>query len=249
MRLIMHLGHLGRLALGAVLGLGACTYPEKELVAQGPPFACYNKPLPSTAAERVTIAGTLQDPFDGKKLTGTAVEVFLVGTAVPIFTATSDGNGAFSHDQGTGGAPRDAYLRAAPNGYLPTYFYPAVPISGNITATLQLLTAMDVATIGAVAGITVDTTKANFLVSVIDCNGDAIAGATISTNPPGKVTYFANATPSPVAVATDAMTGSALVSSVAVSNTTINATVSGMTLRSHNLDGVAGAIMQTEIQP
>jgi hypothetical protein len=45
------------------------------------------------------------------------------------------------------------------------------------------------------------------------------------------------------------MTGSALVANVAPSNTTIQATVGGMTLRSHNLDGVAGAIMQTEIQP
>jgi hypothetical protein len=108
---------------------------------------------------------------------------------------------------------------------------------------------MDVQTIGNVGQVTIDTQQANFLVTVTDCNGMPLAGATISTVPAGTVRYFAAASPSPTAVATDAMTGSALVANVAPSNTTIQATVGGMTLRSHNLDGVAGAIMQTEIQP
>jgi len=63
------------------------------------------------------------------------------------------------------------------------------------------------------------------------------------------VRYFVNSAPSPTSIATDSMTGAALVANVPVSNTTITATVNGMTLRNQVLDGVAGVLMQTEVRP
>ncbi len=236
------------MAVVALAAATACSIPEKQLTVNDP-FGCLGDPLPTTAATRVTIAGTLADPFNGTVVGNAAVEVFLVGTPSPIVTTTSDAGGKFSQDQGTGGAPRNAFLRVSPNGYLPTYYYPAVPITRDVQTEIQLLTAAGLGTIAMVSGVTLDPSKANFLVTVTDCNGRPLAGATVTTNPAGTVRYFAEATPSPTAVATDAMTGSALVANVPISNTTVSAMVSGMTLRSHTLDSVAGAIMQTEIQP
>jgi hypothetical protein len=71
----------------------------------------------------------------------------------------------------------------------------------------------------------------------------------VSSNPPGDVRYIANSVPSKAAVATDSTTGSALILNVPPGNTTISAFVGGMALRSHSLDGVAGAVMQTDVQP
>jgi hypothetical protein len=241
----------GPLITVAVLlaSLAACSIPEKQLAATGPPYACLGQPLPTTASAKLTIGGLVLDPFTGDMIPNAAVEGFLVGTTAPIFTTQSDGNGAFSQDQGTGGVPRNAYLKVSPNGYLPTYYYPAVPIAQDLQIDIQMLTSTDVMTIGSVGGVAIDPTKGNFLVVVVDCNGMPISGATVTTVPAGTVRYFVNFTPSATAVATDEKTGAALVANVPLSNTTINATVGGMTLRSHNFDAVAGAIMLTEIQP
>jgi hypothetical protein len=235
----------------AIAGLTACSVPEKHLVdGSGDPFGCLGAALPSMAQNPITIDGSLIDPFIPLAVAGASVEGFLVGTTASIFTVTSDANGEFSRKQGSGGVPRSVFLRASPNGYLPSYFFPAVPVSDHTIAAIQMLTAMELATIASVAETgDLDPAKANLFVSVIDCNGNAVAGATVATTPPGTVRYFANKFPSPTSIATDAITGSAVIANIPISHTTISATVNGMTLRSSAFDGVAGALMQAEIQP
>lgn len=238
-------------ALVLALVIAGCSFPEKELVAAdapGAPFACLGMPLPSTADMQVTISGTVADPFTGSILPGAAIEGFIVGVPTPIFTSTSDATGAFTHDQGTGNVPRNAYLKATLNGYIDTYLYPGVPIVHDYSASVQLLTQSDVMTLAQVSMVTIDPMKGNLLVAVVDCNGMPLSGATITTTPAGTVRYFVDGTPNTMAVATD-MSGIAFVANVTAGNTTLAATVSGMTLRSHNFDVVAGAFLQTDIQP
>jgi hypothetical protein len=232
--------------------LAACSIPEKQLIGgSGEPFGCLGAALPTTTArEPVKIEGTLEDPFQSLRISGAAAEGFLVGTASSIFTATSDANGVFSRQQGFGGVPRNVFLRASPNGFLPSYFYPAVPVASDVSVAIQVLNAEELATIAMMAGVVpLEPDKTNLFVSVIDCNGNAVEGATVATVPAGTVRYFADKTPSQTSIATDAITGSALIANIPISNTTVSATVNGMTLRSHKIDGVAGALMQTEIQP
>lgn len=240
------------LVAGAAIAMStACSIPEKRLIGvSDDPFGCLGGPLPTTAKNPVTIAGTLVDPFNGRPVGNATVEGFLVGTTSSIFTTTSDAQGGFSREQGLGGVPRSAFVRGTANGYVASYFYPAVPIADDVDLKIQMLTATDLATIAMVAGVgQLDPTRTNLFVSVVDCNGVPVAGATVATTPPGTVRYFANATPSPTSIATDATTGSALIANIPISNTIISATVNGMTLRSHPFDGVAGALMQTDIQP
>jgi hypothetical protein len=247
------MGRLGGAALALAGALAACSIPEKTLVDGGPtggPFDCLGKPLPTTAPAKITISGSLFAPFAGIAVPSAIVQGFLVGIAQPIFMVTSNDAGAFTRDQGTGGAPRDTYLRSAPNGYLPTYLYPGVPVAGDVVIPFQMFTSMDAMTIASVAGLPpIDPGKVTFLVTVEDCHGNLVSGATVTTNPPGMVRYFVNTTPSATAIATDASTGTAIIANVDVSNTTVSATVAGMTLRSHNIDGVAGAIIETTVQP
>jgi hypothetical protein len=108
---------------------------------------------------------------------------------------------------------------------------------------------MNLSTIAGIAGVAVDPTKATFLIGVVDCNGDPVSGAVITTNPKGTTLYIANGMPSTSAVATDAVTGSAIVANVDVSNTLFGATVGDKTLRSHSFDSVPGVMSQTEIRP
>jgi len=252
----MHSVPVTTLVTAAVLAsLTACSIPEKHITDAterpvGEPFGCLGDPPASTAKDPLTIAGTLIDSFHTQPLAGAAVEGFVAVSTTPFFTTTSDSTGRFSHSQGVGGVPLAAYVRASSNGYLQSYFYPATAIADDVDLTIQMLSAMDLATIVRIAGIeSLEPGKVNMIVSVVDCNGNPVAGATVTTTPAGTVRYFANTAPSPTSIATDAKTGAALVANIPASNTTISATVSGMTLRNQVLDGVAGVLMQTEIRP
>jgi len=231
---------------------GGCSIPEKQLIdatVEVPPYSCLGQPLPTTAREQITISGALKHPSSGTNIANAVIEAFLVNEPQKVlFSMTTNADGKFTRAQGTGGAPRDLFLRTAPNGYLSAYYYPAVPLSRDLTTDIQLLVSEEVAQIAGFVGVEHDPTKVVYVVTVVDCNGVPVSGATVTANPPGDVRYLANTTPSEDAIATDA-TGSAFIFNVPPGNTTINANAAGMTLRSHSLNGFAGAIMQTDIQP
>jgi hypothetical protein len=235
-------------ALLAVIAVGACTFPDKVL-EQSTPYGCLGQPLPTTAPARVTIAGIVEDRYQGVPIPNAALQAFLTGSTVPVFTVQTDATGKFSMGQGTGGTPVDAYLHATANGFLESYLYPAVPVAESSTMLdVQTFTATELGTLAMLAGETLDPTKAQILVIVVDCNDMPVEGAVVATQPAGDVKYLVSSRPSPTAIATDA-SGAAFVFNVPPSATTINATVSGMMLRSHVLEGLAGALTQTEIQP
>ena len=239
-----------RASLVLALFCSACSIPEKHLDdAQGSAFACLNQPLPTTANLKIAISGMASDPFTGDTLDTASVQGFLVGVSSAIFTTSTGAQGAFTHDQGTGGFPRDAFLRVSENGYLDSYFYPAAPLTHDYYAQIQALSSSDFTSIGTVAGVTLNPALAQILVVVKDCNGMPIPGATVSSQPEGTIRYFINGTPTATATSTDARTGVALIANTPVSNTQISSLVSGMVLRSHTIDTVAGTVMQVEIQP
>lgn len=234
-----------------VVALAACSIPEKHLVdGAGAPFACLGQPPPSTADVKITIAGHVSDPFTGDPVSNGAVEGYLTGTPTPVFTVMTDATGAFSRDQGTGGVPVDGYLKLTANGFVDGYFYPGEPIAHDLTEDrLTLLTTTDMQAVGGIGGVQIDLNMAQVIISVIDCNGNPVPGATVSTTAGGTVRYFENARPSMTAIATDAMTGSALVANVPPTNTRVDAMVEGMMLRSHLIDARQNALTQAEIQP
>jgi hypothetical protein len=182
-------------------------------------------------------------------LPNASVQGFLASDpTTPLFTTTADATGAFSQDQATEGLPRDAFLKASANGYLDSYYYPAVPLVHDLTVKMELFKAANLATFEQIAGVTYDSTTSTLLVIVTDCNEDPVMGATVTTAPGGTVVYFGDGKPSPGTTTTDS-TGIALIPNLTSGNTTINATVSNMTLRSHDFDTVAGSLSVTEIQP
>jgi hypothetical protein len=71
----------------------------------------------------------------------------------------------------------------------------------------------------------------------------------VSSDPPGTVVYIDASVPSRSAVATDSITGSAMIANIPVSHTTIHAMFNGKAFLDNTFDGVKGALMQAEIQP
>ncbi len=230
------------------LAASACSFPTKTLEMETP-FGCLNQPLPTTAPARVTISGSVVDPYQGIPIASATLQGFLTSAPqTPLFTIQTDSNGMFSQGQGTGGVPTDAFLHITANGSLDTVEFPAVPVADNITIDAQMFTSTELGTLAMVAGVTADPTKALIIVSVVDCNDAPLVGATVTTTPAGETRYLVNRQPSASAVATDP-TGVAFIYNLPPSTTQINAMVNGMTLRSHSVLAQAGLVTQTEIQP
>lgn len=236
-----------RAAFVVVAALAGCSFPDKVL-EQSTPYGCSGEPLPTTAPARVTISGVVEDRYQGVPVPAATLQAFLTGTTVPIFTVQTDANGNFSQGQGTGGTPVDAYMHTSASGFLDTYLYPPVPVADSVTLDVQMFTATELGTLAMVAGVTLDPTQAQLLIVAVDCNEMPVEGAVVTTTPGGTVRYLVNSRPSAAATATDA-SGAAFSFNVPLSSVKIDATVSGMTLRSHTLDAVTGALTQTEIQP
>jgi hypothetical protein len=242
-------------AVAALACVSACSIPEKQLIdaapaAKGPPFACFGQLPPTTANPQITITGNLIKAFSQETVPTAPIEVHANNPDALITTIMTNSDGAFTYSQATARMPQDLFLRTAPPGFLETRYYPAAPIVRDLKTDVQVLTTMDLATLAAVAGISIDTTKATFVVTVSDCNGDPVAGAMIATQPVARnMLYLANGRPSTTAVATDSFTGTAFAANVDISSTTITATVGTMTLHRSPIAGAPGVIVQAEIQP
>ena len=241
------------LAMGLALGGSACSIPEKQYNA---PFACYNAALPSPP-ETVTIRGSVKDPINGRlRVPSATVEVLQVPSLPFVPAFTTDADGAFSLTHGTGTARRDLYFHVTANGYLDSYFFPALPLVGDIDATILLFTSEGVGQLATAlqqmgVAATPDPAKALLIVSVIDCNGGPVGAAKVKTSSlEGTMVYLdTGVTPNVSATQTDPTTGSALILNASPTSLTVDATVTEMPLRTHSFTAFAGAMTQTEIQP
>lgn len=233
--------------------LGACSYPQKELTdGAGAPFGCLNAPTPTKADNPSVMSGMVVDAMPGTPLANAAVAGQFVGGTTSIFTAHTNAMGRFSQSQNTGGVPLDLFFAISANGYITTYYYPPYMLTHDIDYSVlgptQLFTMDARNNLQAASQLTFDPTKGQMIVTVNDCNGRPVPGATISTSPAGTIRYFAGVVPSTTATATDQL-AVVLVANLPPGNVALSATVNGMNLKSHNVQIVADAIVQTAIQP
>ena len=211
-------------------------------------FECLGQPLPTTAPASITVSGTTKsNVLMPMALAGVEVIVSRTGTDT-LGVDTSSAPGRFSISVATGGTPVDGQLQLKKSGYLPTYAYPSRPMAANDSTNVLMLTSSELTGLSVAAGITLQAGKGLIGVIVEDCSGNTLAGATISSNPPGTVRYNAGGLPSQTANAT-AADGVAYIANVTAGNVTIMATASGHTLRQHVVNARADAITLTSIQP
>lgn len=228
---------------------------------------CLGAALPDTAPDPLTITGTVYNPgipgiTNDTLIVGADVESFLRGTETsPIATTTSTTGGAFVLSASNGSmTPVNAYVRATSSGYWSTYLYPPTPVFENQTGVQVVMTTNTQAgLLENLTGVTIDPAKGWVSVLVLDCNGDPIEGATVTSSPAaGDIAYQdASGVPSTSATATSS-SGVALLFNVPVGDVELDASVGGMTLRANTVQvhatnaGMSGqphAITTTAIVP
>jgi hypothetical protein len=177
------------------------------------------------------------------------VYAFRTGDTTHIAGDTTDTAGNYSLGITTGGTPVNGYLTVSDsNHHITTSAYPAVPLVGDITENVLMVSTTEFGILAASAGITPVAGDGFIGVVVRNCQGTPIAGAQVSSSPGGEVRYNAAGVPSSTASAT-ADDGVAYIANVAAGNVTVMATASGHTLRQHVVNAKADAITLTEIQP
>lgn len=211
-------------------------------------FACLNDSLPTTAPASITVSGQTEgNVLAPSALSGVEVIVSRTGTDT-LGVDTSSAPGRFSIPIATGGTPVNGNLQLKKSGYLPTYAYPARPMAANDSINVLMVTSGEFTALAAAAGITPQAGKGFIGLVVADCQGNTLAGATVSTSPAGTLRYNVGGLPSAAATST-ADDGVAYIVNVTAGNVTIMATAGGHTLRQHVVNARADAITLTQIQP
>jgi hypothetical protein len=213
-------------------------------------FDCLGDPLPTTAANPITVSGQVQaGAFSPGPLDAALVTAFATGTAESLAVDTSDAGGAYSLTVATGGVPLNGYVRVQKGGYITTYGYPAVPLVASAIQNVLVPTSGEIDVLEFATDVTQGAGNGFIGVVVVDCAGDPIQGATVATTPAGTVRYNNSAsTPSPSATST-AADGVAYVFNVAAGNVLVSATGGGHVLRAHTVNARADAVTLTEVKP
>ena len=226
------------------LAASACSIPAK--VAE-PDLACRDQILPTEAASKVTVRGTVMTLVDDMPIVGAMIRG-RAGSQNLMPVMSYDG-GEFYYTYDTNKVPRVGYMDTTFAGYLDTRLYPPVPVATDIDVAVKMLTAADAAALATAGGLTFDATKGTALVEVVDCNGSPLVGGTVSTSPRGpEVRYFADGEPSTTATTTDA-SGRAMIANINAGATTITGSWQGTSVRGHDVVVVANTIVVTSLQP
>jgi hypothetical protein len=213
-------------------------------------FACLGDPLPTMADPMIDLAGDVTG-FDGamsSMVQGTKIELFK--NNVLALTTTSGAMGKFAFvDVPTNNMPVDGYLHATDPKYLDTYVYPPYPITKDTPNARILLVSPSTLDLLPVLGLpTQDPQKAFIGVLVVDCDGNAVQGATVTTNPAGTVKYGMGQLPSNTATSTG-VDGLAYVFNVPAGSVEVDAVAGPNDLRQHSIDARAGVITTTIVAP
>lgn len=213
-------------------------------------YTCLGQPLPTSAADPVVVSGVIQgNVLSPSPLAGATLDAFRTGNPTSLATTISAANGSYTLMIATGGMPLDGYVRVTRTSYIDTYAYPPAPVAANSTQSLYLITSSEFTLLSIAALVTQASGNGFVAVAVTDCNGTAVAGATVSTTPGGTVRYSSSGgVPSASATATSA-DGVAYVFNVAAGDVVVRANSGSMTLRQHTVNARANAVTITVVAP
>jgi hypothetical protein len=222
-------------------------------------FGCLGAALPGTAPDPLTLSGTASTVnllFQASKAPGAVIQAYKGATATGA-AATADANGAFSISIASGGMPVAAYLKGTLAGNEDFYLFPPAPVSTPLqNAPVGFLSASTLATVRNLAfnnsPPTVDaTTVGTLILYIVDCNGAAVAGATVTATENGapvgtKTLYFDNLNFN--ATQTTAK-GLVVIFDVPPGTLTINSKVGTMDLRTNVVTVHAASVHAAQISP
>ena len=213
-------------------------------------FACLGQALPTTAPDTITVAGVSQTVGLGGSTPEPSVNVEVLDPdGVQIATTVTGADGAYSTPISTSGVPVDGYIHGTKAGFIDTYVYPPAPLAADIdNGTVLIITSSTFALVQSFESVTQDAGNGFIGVVVSDCDNKPVAGATVTTDPPGVVRYNVAGIPNNTATTTD-VDGVAYVFNVPAGDVTVDADAGGQSLREHVINARADVVSTTVVAP
>lgn len=162
--------------------------------AEPTPYGCIGHAYPTTAPASIVVGGHANEISTNGQTPLGAVALTVSDTAdAQLGSTTSDAAtdvGAYEFTLDTGGAPIDGYLKGTHNGYKDTYVYPPSPLANDQGAVPVLMVSTTVYPfLPVLAGATQDASHGFVGVIVVDCLGQPVAGASVTSPDAGAVRY------------------------------------------------------------
>ena len=211
-------------------------------------------PAPATIA----ISGTVtQQTLGGPQaVNAAAVGAFANSDKMTaVTTATSDAQGNYTLTVTTNGVALDGFLKVTKSGLVDTYVYPVDPIAMDLAGVpANMVATNNFDLLFNLTGETRQAGKGTIAVVVLDGpipTGMPVAGAVVTSNPAGSSVHYngGNGLPSGNATST-AADGVAYIFNVTPNvATTVSATKTGSTFRTHGLESWPDALTTTPITP
>jgi hypothetical protein len=195
---------------------------------------------------------TAEITASGRTPVAAAVSLFSNTSTTPVATGNSAADGTFSLMITTNGTAVDGYLLAKKSGDLDTYLYPPAPLSADFNmATVLLLSSTNFGLAQTLSGATQNAGEGFVGVLVADASGAAVAGATVTTSPPGMVRYNgSNGLPAkPAAAMSTSTDGVAYVFGLPAGPVSVGATMGGTTFHTHAVNARADVVTLTLVTP
>lgn len=236
-----------RAAMGALLAVAACTYPEKQFEG---PYTCLGESPPTSADPLVMLEGHAVNPSDGMPLAGMSISLKDRNLNPIDGPITTDATGAFQFALNTNGVPVDrVYIHASGSDRIPTFYAPPRPLTESLQRDLGVTSTMQAASLALGAlGMPFTAGTGALLFTIRDCNNKPLANATLVAVPAGAIRYFDGVQPSMTATATDAG-GVAMVANLPPGTVTLTVSVGDVTFPSRTFAVVADSFVQTELMP
>ena len=220
--------------------------------AMPPDLSCLGNPLPTEAANPVTLSGGVfavdigsQEPVEGAlvELRRAATDRVLDDNA----PGGTPADGTYSLTGRTRDNPLEAYIRSEAEGLVTTRLYPPIPITTDLAMVPLPMFAPIV-----VQFLSPDQEPENgiIVVIVLDCSGTPIPGATVSSEPEAGDVLYADNTGVPDQGATStADQGLAFLINAPGGPLVVNATSGGEDLLAHEVQSVPDEVTTTIVLP
>jgi hypothetical protein len=151
--------------------------------AEPTPYGCVGRAHPTTAPAQITVSGISNEiNTNGQEPLGAVAISVSTNGDVELGSTTSDAtSGAYTISADTGGSPIDGYLHATHDSFKETYVYPPAPLSGDREVPVLMVSDSVYPFLPLIADAEQMDTNGFLGVLVVDCLGNPVAGATVTS--------------------------------------------------------------------
>ncbi len=211
-------------------------------------FSCLGTQRTTVATDPMSASGQVLNELGGAPIVGAGVEIHAISDAALLGQADTGATGSYAVALATGGIAPTVYRQITAVGFLDAYAYDPAPMTAE--PTLQaLLTLVDTEQLYAAVGLAPDATRGTLLVTVVDCAGNTVRGATVSAAGAQRVAYLGDDTrfdPDATATSKDA---SALLFNVPAGPVELEIHAGDITYRAWPIESHADALTTSWRQP